>query len=182
VSVLEVRPSVPITLHPLAAGAIEDHLPALVSLLQEAVSEGASLGFLPPLTTGDGVRYWRSLVGEVGDGSRFLLGAFRSGELVGTAQLALSSWPNARHRAEVQKVVVSTAARGEGIGRVLVEALHRAAQSRGRTLLMLGTRRGEPPERFYRALGYQEVGVIPGYSTGPRGERYDHLVLYYHLD
>jgi hypothetical protein len=48
-------------------------------------------------------------------------------------------------------------------------------------LLLLNTRRGEPAEGFYKRLGYREVGVVPGYSIGPAGERYDTVALYQEL-
>ena len=55
------------------------------------------------------------------------------------------------------------------------------ARQRGRSLLLLHTRHGEPPERFCKGLGYREAGVIPGYITGPAGERHDHALLYLEL-
>jgi ribosomal protein S18 acetylase RimI-like enzyme len=179
-----VNPQPPslIVVRPVISAEIGGLLSSLVVLLQESVNEGASLGFLPPLSADEGERYWRSLAPELDAGTRSLFGVFRANGVIGTGQLSLPSWPNAGHRAEIQKVMVATAARGRGVGRALAEALHAAARERGRSLLVLNTRRGEPPERFYRALGYQEVGVIPGYSAGPAGERYDNLTLFYDLD
>jgi hypothetical protein len=52
---------------------------------------------------------------------------------------------------------------------------------RGRRPLLLNTRRGEIGKRFYKRLGYREVGVVPGYSLGPKGERFDSVSLYQEL-
>ena len=98
--------------------------------------------------------------------------------LAGTGQLALPSWPNGRHRAEVQKVMVAASLQGLGIGRRLMEAMHDTARRRGRSLILLNTRRGDRAERFYRGIGYRDAGMIPGYSIGPEGESYDNLLLY----
>jgi acetyltransferase len=155
--------------------------PTLADLLKDSVDRGASLGFLAPLAQPAGHEYWLSLHDELAAGSRVLLGAWMDTRPIGAAQLAFPAWQNARHRAEVQKVFVASAARGLGIGRALMQALHAAAHQSGRSLLILGTRRAEPAERFYKRLGYREVGVIPGYTLGSSGERHDNLMLYSEL-
>ena len=176
-----IIPSMPPTVRVIASREIEDLLPALVDLLRESVDGGASLGFLPPLRHGEGRRYWLSLGPELRGGSRLLFAATVADQLAGSGQLALPSWSNGRHRAEVQKLMVGAALRGQGIGRQLMEAMHDAARQRGRSLLLLNTRLGDRAERFYRGLGYREAGMIPGYSIGPEGESYDNLVMYQYL-
>jgi ribosomal protein S18 acetylase RimI-like enzyme len=171
-------PTVWLGVRALEPSELEDVLPALANLLREAVHGGASLGFLPPLTEGEARRYWLSLRRELWRRSRLLFSATVGGRLAGTGQLVLPSWPNGRHRAEVQKVMVGEELRGRGIGRMLMQAMHEAAQRRGRSLLLLNTRRGGRAEHFYRGLGYRDAGLIPGYSTGPDGESYDSLLLY----
>jgi ribosomal protein S18 acetylase RimI-like enzyme len=76
---------------------------------------------------------------------------------------------------------VDRASRGQGIGRLLLRALHDAAREKGRTLIRLSTRHGEPAEEFYKSLGYKEVGVIPGWTIDRTGGRYDHVELYQDL-
>jgi acetyltransferase len=170
--------TVALTVRVIASTEIEDLLPALVGLLRESVDGGASLGFLPPLTDGEARHYWLSLGPELRGGLRLLFAATVADRLVGSGQLALPSWTNGRHRAEVQKVMVAAAHRGWGIGRRLMQIMHDTARERGRSLLLLNTRRGGPAERFYRGLGYRDAGMIPGYSVGPEGESYDNLLLY----
>jgi acetyltransferase len=166
------------TVRVIASTELEGLLPALVELLRESVDGGASLGFLPPLTHDEGRRYWLSLRAELRGGSRLLFAAYESGRLVGSGQLALPPWTNARHRAEVQKLLVAAAHRGHGIGRRLVQAMHVGAWQRGRSLLLLNARRGDPAEAFYKRLGYRETGVIPGYTVGAAGEAYDNVAMY----
>jgi GNAT superfamily N-acetyltransferase len=171
----------PPTVRVVASTELEDLLPALVELLCESVNGGASLGFLPPLTRHEAGRYWLSLGTELRGGSRLLFAAYVADRLAGSAQLALPSFPTARHRAEVNKVMVATALRGHGIGRSLLHTIHGCAWQRGRSLLLLNTRRGYPAETFYKRLGYQEAGVIPGYMVGAAGEAYDNVAMYRHL-
>jgi len=64
-------------------------------------------------------------------------------------QLALATQPNAQHRAEVQKLMVHTRARRQGIGQALMTAVEVIARAAGRTLLVLDTRRGDGSEQLY---------------------------------
>src|SRR4029450_1931558 len=156
-------------------------VPALTALLVDTVHSGASLGFLPSVTSDEVRSYWLSLCPELRERTRVLVGAFSEGRIVGSGQLALASFPNARHRAELQKLFVDGTLRGQGVGRRLVSALHAAARQRGRSLVLLNTRRGGPAEQFYKGLGYKAVGVVPGYYVGPAGERIDNIALYQEL-
>jgi len=155
-------------------------VPALVELFIATVEEGASLGFIPPVAPQTALKYWLTLGPELHAGSRVLIGAFRDGRIAGSGQLLLPSLPNARHRAEVQKLFVDRTLRGCGVGASLMSTLHGCARERGRSLVLLNARR-EVAERFYKPLGYREVGVIPGYSLGSQGERVDTMSLYMEL-
>ena len=155
-------------------------VPALVDLLIDTVDDGASLGFIPPVVPAAAWKYWIGLVPELADGSRVLVGVFCDGQILGSAQLWLPSLPNARHRADVQKVFIARTLRGRGVGAALMAALHECARERDRTLLLLNARLNVA-DRFYKLLGYREVGVIPGYSLGPNGARIDTASLYLQL-
>lgn len=160
---------------------IEAVLPSLAELLRETVNGGTPLGFVPPLCLDDARRYWMSVRPEMYAGTRVLLAAFANGEIIGSGQLTFALAPNAQHRAEVQKVFVGCSWRGQGVGESLMRALHRRARLHGRRLLLLSTRHPGPAEGFYKRLGYQVVGVVPGYSVGPAGERFDSVTLYHEL-
>ena len=151
----------------------------LNALLIDSVDTGASIGFLPPLSAEEATAYWAGVAAEVRAGEKFLLVAHDgAGTLVGSAQLALASKANARHRAEVQKVMVHTAARRQGLAFALMRALDVLAQQIGRTLLVLDTRQGDPSEQLYQKCGYTMVGIIPAYARNGDGGL-DATVLYY---
>jgi GNAT superfamily N-acetyltransferase len=161
-----------------AAGAARSELTAL---LRDAVDGGASIGFLPPLDPVEGRAYWDSVAAAVADGSRVLLVARDdAGELIGSAQLDLAMRANARHRAEVAKVMVHTAARRQGVGRRLMLAAEDHARRLGRTTLHLDTRQGDPSEGLYRALGWQVAGAIPAWARSASGAL-DATVFYFKL-
>jgi len=165
----------------ISATNLESHVPALTRVFRETVNGGSPLGFMPPITEEQSRDYWLSLSSELRAGSRILLAAFSGDDLIGSGQLALSTRGNSPHRAEIQRLFVARAVRGQGVGKALMEALHHVAREHGRTLILLNTRHGEPPQRFYTQLGYSLVGVIPGWTIGRAGERYDHVTMYLEL-
>jgi GNAT superfamily N-acetyltransferase len=154
---------------------------ALVDLLQDAVDSGASIGFLPPLAAAEAIAYWDGVGAAVRDGSRVVLVARRDGlDVVGSAQLDLAMRANARHRAEVSKVMVHRRARRQGLGRALMQALEDHARRLGRTTLVLDTREGDPSETLYREAGWTRVGAIPRYARSASGAL-DGTAIYYKL-
>jgi acetyltransferase len=165
----------------LSPRELDAALPTFIELLQESVNGGGALGFHAPLAAEDAREYWRALRPELESGSRVLLAASDNGRIVGSGQLALAPWRNAAHRAAIEKLFVSAAMRGRGLGKALINALQDAARLRGRSLLLINARRAAPAERLYKSLGYREFGVIPGYALGPNGERYDSVCMYREL-
>ena len=165
------------TVRPVTADEFPPLVPALVDLLIDTVDDQAPLGFVPPVEPAAARNYWIARGPELALGSRVLMGVFCDGQIAGSGQLWLPSLPNALHRAEVQKVFISRTLRGRGVGASLMAALHASARQRGRSLLLLNARRSVA-DRFYKPLGYQEVGVIPGYSLGSNGARVDTVSLY----
>jgi len=155
-------------------------LPQLAALLQDAVDSGASIGFLPPLTSEMAEDYWTGALKEVAQGSRFLLVASEAGEIMGAVQLELATRQNALHRAEVQKLVVHRRFRNRGIARLLMSAVESAAREAGRTLLVLDTQRGSAAEQLYAKYGYTRAGIIPQYARSAAGALED-TVLFYRL-
>jgi len=165
---------------PLTAEQANHSLATFIALLQDAVN-GASVGFLPPLSDAEAQSYWQATFREVAHQKRLLLGAFRHHRLVGSVQLALAQQPNAAHRAEVQKLLVLSTERKQGIGRRLMEAIEQQGRTLGRTLLVLDTWHESDADRLYRRLGYQEGGVIPGYARSPQGTLESTVIFYKQL-
>lgn len=153
----------------------------LVEIFAETVNSGSPLGFMPPISRDQSLDYWISLLPELESGARKLVVASSGNRIVGSGQLALSTRGNSPHRAEIQRLFVAASARGEGLGKLLMNALHDVAKENGRSLITLNTRYHEPPHHFYKSLGYREVGVTPGWTIGANGERYDHVTMYIEL-
>jgi GNAT superfamily N-acetyltransferase len=156
---------------------------SLSGLLIDAVQSGASVGFLAPVAPATADRYWRDLIGslDAGDGLRLWV-AERDGQVVGSVQLALCRKENGRHRAEVQKLFVHTAARGQGLATLLLQAVEVEAREKRRSLLVLDTLLASHAEDVYRHLGWQRAGEIPDYATTPEGELRPTVYYFKRLD
>lgn len=154
----------------------DDERLVLAELLVATVDDGASVGFLPPLTLEEAEAYWASLP----DPQTLLFVAEREGRIVGTVQAQLAARANGRHRAEIGKLLVHPDARRQGIARRLMVAAETALRADGRSLVILDTRDGDPSNALYRRLGYVEGGRIPHYARSADGTLHT-TVFYYRL-
>jgi acetyltransferase len=152
-------------------------LEPLGDLLIDAVHSGASIGFLAPVSRETADRYWRGVYASLGE-QLLLWVAEQDGVVVGTVQLSFCDKDNGRHRAEVQKLQVLRAARGNGIATLLMGELEAEARRRGRALLFLDTLLASHAEDVYRHLGWTRAGEIPDYAAAPDGELFP-TVLYF---
>ena len=146
------------------AGEIE----ALGALLHACVMAGASVGFVAPFSLAEAEDFWRTAIApRAAAGAATVFVARAGGALVGTVQLGTGTPANQPHRADVAKLLVHPEHRRRGIARALMTALEAEAAARRRTLLTLDTRTGDVAEPLYTSLGYETVGVIPGYCLDP---------------
>lgn len=149
----------------------------LAELLIAVVGQGASVGYLPPLDPEAAQAYWRHAVAAE---QVVLLVARREGSIVGTVQLEWSPKKNARHRAEVNKLLVHPQAQRLGIGRRLMVRLEAIARENGWTTLHLDTREGDASNAFYQSLDWTMAGVIPRWAESADGTL-GGTVFYYKL-
>lgn len=160
----------------------EAALPDLAELLWDAVASGASVGFVSPFTRADAEAWWASLAPDVRAERTIVLLYRVGGRAVGTAQLRLAPLPNARHRAEVAKVLVHSTARRRGYGRDLMRTIEVVARRYGRSLLVLDTIAGSDAERLYERLGWIRAASIPRYAAYPDGTLAPTTIFYKELD
>ena len=148
----------------------EMQIEALADVLIDCVEGGASIGFMLPLTRDRALAFWRRVAQGVARGERALLVAEDAHGICGTVQLILDVPENQPHRADLAKMQVHRRARRQGLGAALMRAAEATAVECGRTLLVLDAVTGGDAERLYGNLGWQRVGVIPGYALMPDGE------------
>ena len=166
----------------LTAPPTATDLAALFALLCDAVDSGASVGFLLPLTDTDLSAYWSGVLASVAAGHRILLVARDdTGRIVGSVQLELAQKSNARHRCELQKLLVLRSHRGRRLGSTLMQSAETAARTRGRTLIVLDTSATGNALNLYDRCGYTRAAVIPRYATDPDGTLIDTVIYYKEL-
>jgi GNAT superfamily N-acetyltransferase len=157
----------------LAPAQAHEQVDALARVLADCVEGGASVGYMTPFSHAEARTVFEEYAREAAEGRRIILGAFLDGELVGTAQLVVGLPPNQPHRADVARVLVHRAARRRGIARRLMEQLEQEARAEGKTLLVLDAVAGGDAARLYERLGWNAVGVIPGFAVYPDGRLCD---------
>jgi GNAT superfamily N-acetyltransferase len=149
----------------------------LADLLIDCVEGGASVSFMHPLSLDTALHFWRGVADEVARGARAMILAEDAEGVVGTVQLILDQPENQPHRADLSKMLVHRRARRQGLGAALLQAAEGVARDGGKTLLLLDTASGAA-ERLYAKLGWQRVGVIPGYALWPHGGLCDTTIFY----
>jgi GNAT superfamily N-acetyltransferase len=164
-------------LHALDDAQIDE----LAGVLIDCVEGGASVSFMHPLTRERAVAFWRRVANGVAAGERALVVAEDADGVCGTVQLVLDQPENQPHRADLSKMLVHRRARRQGLGAALMRAAEATARECGKTLLVLDAVTGGDAERLYQRLGWERVGVIPGYALMPRGEPCDTTVFYRNL-
>lgn len=162
----------------LSTPPVVSDLDGLSRLLAEAVGSGAAVSFLAPFTPGMAKAWWQRTLADSHPKAIFLV-ARKGGDIRGTVQLHPAWAPNQPHRAEVVKLLVDRAARREGLGTRLMQAIEEEARAAGFILLTLDAKRGTPADNLYRRLGWLPVGTIPGFAFDPDGTTPHDAVLFY---
>ncbi|CNI38280.1 GNAT family N-acetyltransferase [Yersinia pekkanenii] len=152
----------------LNAATLPVYRSELASLLIDAVSHGASVGYnTRALSQGEAESYYHGLCPAIAKETLLLWLARDETGVTGTIQLDLCQKPNGLNRAEVQKLLVHSRSRRTGIGHKLIVTMESTAVQLRRGLLYLDTQAGSPAESFYRAQGYRCMGEIPDYACTP---------------
>jgi ribosomal protein S18 acetylase RimI-like enzyme len=146
--------------------ATDADLPGLAALLVEAVAGGASISFMAGCSPAEALAFW---AGKLATPGLVVLFAHDGDTLVGTVSLATDQPPNQPHRADVQKLIVSSAARRQGIGRQLMAAVEAEARAQGRTTLVLDTVPDSAAALLYDQSGWTRIGSIADYALLPDG-------------
>ena len=111
----------------LEINEIGDYEEGLSLLLEDSINSGASIGFLAPVEKNEVLNYWREVKHKLAQGHSRLWIAIQQGKIVGSVQLSLVSKKNGVHRAEVEKLMVLTSVRKQGIATLLMNELENFA-------------------------------------------------------
>lgn len=116
-------------------------------------------------------------IGEIGSGQMTTLLALADGELIGYASIDRSQLQWSSHVAEI-RVAISEAARGKGLGRLLVEQAFQAAVAAGIEKVVA---RMTPDQKgavaAFEGLGFRPEGLMLNHVRDLSGEKHDLLVM-----
>lgn len=87
-----------------------------------------------------------------------VFGAFRSADLLGMAGYRTQVGPKTGHKGSLWGMYVRAAARGQGVGKMLVEAVLAHARGRVELVQLSVVSDNETAQRLYRACGFVEYG------------------------
>ena len=82
-----------ISIRNISAADVQTLNEQLVDLLQNTVDDGASIGFIAPLSAQDAHAYWQGVASTVAEGHKILLIAEEEGRLAGPCSLPWSRGP-----------------------------------------------------------------------------------------
>jgi GNAT superfamily N-acetyltransferase len=161
-----------------AVTAVDDALRKdLLTCWTDVSNAGGAVGFVPPVGFDDVAPVLDKLLEGVHAGRDVLALLTVDGATAGFAVLVGSWSPLRRHWATVLRVQVHPSHQGSGLGRVLMAGVHDIARSRDWEFLYLSARGGTGVDGFYRRLGYQELGRLPGAIRMAPGDDRDEIML-----
>ena len=152
----------------LSGAELTEALPSLVNILCACVDDGASIGFLRPMSRELALGFWHDAAQSAASGARRIFGVPENNILEGSVQLIPIQIQNQPHRAEIAKLIVHPQARRKGHARALMLKAEAVARSAGRTLITLDTA-GAAAAALYESLGYTRCGGVPGFALDADG-------------
>jgi len=143
-----------------------------------AVSEaGGAVGFVPPVTRTDVVATAEPAFERITAGEDHLLVGFEGDEPVAML-IFVYGFKLTEHWRTVKRVMVHPAGQGKGYGAQLMREAEQIARAQGWEALYLTARGGLGLERFYGALGYKEIGRLPGSLRVAPGDDRDEILFW----
>lgn len=99
-----------------------------------------------------------------------ILGAFRNGELVGTAGFFIQQGQPNAHKGRLFTMYVRPSSRNLGVGRLLLSAVLDVAREKVELIQLSVVRENGPAGRLYESAGFLEFGVEP--KASKYGDKY----------
>jgi ribosomal protein S18 acetylase RimI-like enzyme len=88
-----------------------------------------------------------------------VMGAFRDGELVGTAGFAIQQGQPNAHKGRLFGMYVRSSSRNLGVGRLLLNAVLDVARENVELIQLSVVRENRPARRLYESVGFLEFGM-----------------------
>jgi len=99
-----------------------------------------------------------------------VMGAFRDGELVGTAGFSIQQLQQNAHKGRLWGMYVRPSSRNLGVGRLLLSAILDVARENVELIQLNVVRENRPARRLYESIGFLEFGMEP--KASKYGDKY----------
>ncbi|MEW2477131.1 GNAT family N-acetyltransferase [Micromonospora gifhornensis] len=155
------------------------HLRAdIVALWVDVTNAGGAVGFVAPVTA-DKVRTIADpTLAGIADGPDRLLLGYDDDRLVAMAIFTDPRFHLKQHLRVLTRVMVHPDTQGRGVGDALMRKAAQVGRDLGLTALHVTVRDGLGLDRFYRRLGYREVGRWPGAIRVAPGDDRDEILMW----
>ncbi len=147
------------------------------ALLQTAVAQGDALGWVDPPDEGDVAALLDDVRAGLAGGAAGVAVERADGRVVGFGYWRRYARPTHAPQADLERVVVDRAHRGQGLGRRMVRELVRSARAAGVEVLTLDVRGdNHGAVTLYQDEGFSTYGVLAGFvAVGSR--RFDKVLM-----
>ncbi|WP_433531751.1 N-acetyltransferase family protein [Micromonospora sp. CA-263727] len=153
----------------------------IVALWVDATNAGGAVGFVAPVSAETVRTIADPTLAGIADGPDRLLLGYQDDRLVAMAILTDPRFHLKTHLRVLTRVMVHPDAQGRGYGEALMREAERVARGLGLAALHVTVRDGLGLDRFYRRLGYREVGRWPGALRVAPGDDRDEILMWLDL-
>ena len=165
-------------LDPPLSGELREQV---IALWTEVTNAGGAVGFVAPVSA-DVVRpVAEAALAGVDSGVDHLLAGFDDGRLVSMLFVVDHRFGLKAHWRVLKRVMVRPGSQGRGYGAALMREAAVVGRRLGLAGLQVTVRDGHGLDRFYRGLGYREVGRIPGALRVAPGDDRDEILMWQDL-
>jgi len=149
----------------------DPEIEGLARVLVDCVEDGASVGFMLPLSLERAAAFWQRIGAAVTRGERALLLAEDDAGIVGTVHLVLDQPENQPHRADLSKLLVHRRARRQGVAAALMHAAQALRATAARPCSCSTPSPAAPPSAFTRGSAGSAAASFPAMPCCRRAAR-----------
>lgn len=153
----------------------------IVDLWVDVTNAGGAVGFVPPVTAADVRHTAEPTFAGIVDGPDRLLVGYAGERPVAALIFCDNRFGLKAHWCVLKRVMVHPDTQGHGYGAALMREAERLGRTMGWEALHVTVRDGLGLDRFYRRLGYREIGRLPGALRVAPGDDRDEILMWLDL-
>jgi GNAT superfamily N-acetyltransferase len=163
------------TLDPKLTSELRDRL---VALWTDVTNAGGAVGFVAPVTAEQVRPTADAAFAGIHEGHDRLLVGYEDDRPVAMLIFVSNRFALKEHYCVLKRVMVDPGCQGRGHGVAIMREAERLGREIGWQALHVTVRGGLGLEEFYRRLGYQEVGRLPGALRVAPGDDRDEVLMW----